>query len=80
MTGRTKRDALKRVLAQAHHHCDLALEDLLYLKEQFNPSHPELADGLQMGMELIRHSQEIIETFALVAWNMQKDVFDAYRE
>jgi len=79
MTGRTKRDTLKRNATQAYNHLDSALEDLLNLKNIFQAQHPDLAAGLDLSMQMILHSQELIEVFAQLAWGLKKENFEVYR-
>ena len=76
---KTKRDYLKRQLAQAYHHLDVSLERLLPLKTLFEPVHPEHAEGLQIALETILQAQQIIIAFAEITWGMNEESIRAYR-
>ncbi len=70
MTNRTKRDRMKRKVAQAHRKLENALLDIKCIYDLFENVHPELAEGLEMAGENIVCAQQIIETFAMSSWNM----------
>lgn len=46
--GQTKRDKLKRSLAQAHNDLDRAMANLLEVKATFDEHHPDLGSHLEM--------------------------------
>ncbi len=69
MTNRTKRDSLKRKLAQAYLNLDKALMDISALMEVFENDHKDLSEGLEASVHLILQSQKVIETFSMVCWN-----------
>lgn len=77
--ARTKHDAMKRKLGQVLNNTDNALLDLKEIYEIFEPIHPELAEGLKVSIELIIHSQDVIELFSLKCWNTSKDSLLKYR-
>lgn len=72
MSGRTKRDTMKRKVAQGHRKLEGALLDIKCIYDLFENVHPELAEGLEMALENILCAQLIIETFAMQSWNMDK--------
>jgi hypothetical protein len=64
----SKRDLLRRALAQAWGHLDEAMEDLLNLAEIFRPHHPDMAEALSKYAEVCLGLQEELKFFALAAW------------
>jgi hypothetical protein len=77
--GKTKRDNLKRTLAQACHSLDGSLVRIAELEEIFRPVHPDLADGLIAAAQLIADAETVLETFALVSWNVDRKTLETYR-
>ena len=77
---KTKRNLLKRKLAQSYHYADECLYRLKDLHLTFAPVHPELAEGLEVAAQLVIQAQTIMETFSLAAWNTKKESLMTYRE
>lgn len=77
--AKTKRDNLKRKLAQSYFHNNVTLERLAELYEVFNPVHPEYAEGLQACAELCIHIEHLILAFAKAAWEMSEESLKKYR-
>jgi len=65
---KTKRDILKRTVAQAVNHIEEAEIDILGLKETFDKPHPELAKLLDVIMQALEQVIAIITSFCLQAW------------
>jgi hypothetical protein len=77
---KTKRDNLKRLLAQAYHNADRSLLCIIELHNIFNPVHPDMAEGLEIATQLIIQAQQIMEQFSLSAWETDKESLLTYRE
>lgn len=77
--AQTKRDRLKRQLAQAHNDLDRAMANLLAVKAVFDEHHPELGAHLEMlaaGCLMIQ--QQIIEFWAH-SWGKPPQDIGAWR-
>jgi hypothetical protein len=66
---KTKRDFLKRSVAQAVNHIEEAQIDLLELKETFEPVHPEQAAMLEAILQSLEMSIAFISDFCMKTWN-----------
>lgn len=75
----SKRDWLRRRLAQAWNHAEEALEDVLGLEQMFRPHHPELADALETSAKLLVMFQELLGDFAEAAWGRRPENWDDWR-
>lgn len=76
MSNRTKRDRMKRKLAQAHRNQTNVMLDLKTLYDLFEGVHNDLAEGLELSAELVLQSQRVLETFANNAWGMDVDAIE----
>lgn len=65
---KTIRDHLKGSLATAILDLDRALAQIAEVEEEFEPVHPELAEGLTLSATLIIRSQELLKAFYAAAW------------
>lgn len=77
--GKTKRDKLRRELAQALHHIDIAVGDIGVVHQAFEGTHNDYADSLFLLAQSLTMVQEGIKTFWLWAWGKVPDNFDSYR-
>ncbi len=78
MTNRTKRDRMKRKLAQAHRNQTNVMLDIKTLYDLFDAVHPDLAEGLELSAELVLQSQQVLETFASKAWAMDVEAIERW--
>ena len=77
--GKTKRDKLRRELAQALHHIEIAEGDLSVVWQAFEGTHDDYAQLLLLcGQELSMVRAEI-RHFWLLAWGKVPDNCDVYR-
>jgi len=76
---KTKRDILKRKLAQSYNLLDTSLEYLRELEEIFRPVHPEYADFLVLIAQNIIVTQEFMMQFWEKAWGKRPRDIDAWR-
>jgi hypothetical protein len=67
---KTKRDYLKRRVAQAHRHMEECYKPLADLEVTFRDQHPDLADGLVHSARMVQLAQQLLEEFAAFAWEM----------
>lgn len=77
--GRAVRDRMKRKLVASHNNLERSYAGIIFLHDLFKDVHPELAEGLVIGAELINQAQLVLEVFAMKSWNLNKERFDAYR-
>lgn len=70
---KTKRDYLKRRVAQALRHLDQSYKPIADLEVTFREVHPDLADGLVISAQMIKDAQTMLEQFAYFAWDMPPD-------
>ena len=76
---KSKRDLLKRAVAQAANHIEEAQIDLLGVKEAFAPVHPDhaqLLDGVVGGLETML---QLIVSFCYHAWGTSPSSWQAWR-
>lgn len=78
MTGRSKRDELKRKMAQASLHAANAVLDLNYVHDQFKQWEKPEAEILEKVMILIAQSREVILQFADQAWGLDEEHLQNY--
>lgn len=76
---KTKRDFLKRSVAQAVNHIEEAQIDLLSLKEIFEPVHPEQAAMLDAILTVLETGIQFISDFCMATWNTLPPTWDAWR-
>jgi len=69
--AKSKRDILKREVAQAWYHHQRSMEVLLGLKAIFDPVHPELSVALDLAMEADLACQGLLEKFWTEAWGQE---------
>jgi hypothetical protein len=79
MSPKTKRDFLKRRLAQAYNHLDLAMQDCLEIGLTMQEHHPELHDAMERFAEMLLYIQEGFARFAIVVWGHAPQDWDAWR-
>lgn len=77
--AKPERDVVKRKIAQIWYHCEVSLEYIESVEHIFRPVHPDYADGLLAAAGLIIPAQQIIEKFAELAWNLDKERLSNYR-
>lgn len=77
--GRANRDRMKRQLVASHNNLERSYKGIMFLHNLFEKPHPELAAGLVISAKLIFQAQEVLEAFAMQAWNMTKKQFDTHR-
>jgi hypothetical protein len=76
---KTKRDFLKRSVAQAVNHIEEAQIDLLSLKEIFAPVHPEQAQMLEAILTILETGISFISDFCMKTWNTLPPTWNAWR-
>ena len=77
---RTRRDELKRTIAQAHGHITDAMDDFYGLHEQFEPHHPDLAEGLKNAILALSEMQKFVDTFCDIAWGIHPEDYANWRQ
>lgn len=70
---------MKRQLVASHNNLERSFAGMMFLHKLFVDVHPELAEGLEIAAQLVMQSQEILETFALKSWGMNKNQYKSYR-
>ncbi len=76
-----ERRKLYRKAAQAYGGLDGVMEDILELKAIFEPTHPEMANTLQIALEAALVSQSMVEAFCTQAWEKDgKSIMVYYSE
>jgi hypothetical protein len=76
---KTHRDLLRRTVAQAANHIEEAQIDLLSVKAEFEPVHPDMAaflDSIVAGMETMLG---LVATFCFQAWGTAPADWDVWR-
>jgi len=76
---KTKRDFLKRSIAQAVNHIEEAQIDLLSLKETFEPVHPEQAAMLEIILQSLEMTISFISDFCMKTWNTLPPTWQSWR-
>ena len=66
---KTHRDLLKRTIAQAANHIEEAQIDLLSVKEEFEPVHPDLATFLDTIVQGLETCLGMMVQFCYHSWN-----------
>lgn len=79
MAGRTKRDSMKRKMAQAVNNLDSVMLDVLYLKQLFEVQHPDLAEELENIAQIALMLQQGIESFSFRVWGTPPDKLGKFR-
>jgi len=77
---KTKRDYLKRTLAQGICHIDTAVDRLKELEDIFRPVHPELADFLALIQGNLLVSKEWALDFWARAWGKRPPDYTVWRK
>jgi len=77
--GKTKRDKLRRELAQAHHHIQVAIDDIGVVHQAFDGTHADFAASLVLLAQALSLVQVGIRKFWLWAWGKVPDNLDSYR-
>lgn len=77
--GQTKRDKLKRSLAQAHNDLDRAMANLLQVKAVFDEHHPDLGEHLEMIAKSCLMTQQAILQFWAHSWGKAPRDISAWR-
>lgn len=77
--GRTKRDQLKRELAQALHHLETASNDIGTVWQQFDGVHDDYAQLLVAIGQMIKVVQKHILEFWVLAWGKLPPDIESYR-
>lgn len=76
---KTKRDLLKRRLAQAHHDLHKAAENIIPLEQQFRGPHADLANILALALVGLDNLLQLIDVFADRAWGYHPDDYETWR-
>lgn len=76
---KTKRDYLKRRVAQAHKHLEEVYKPVADLEVTFRDPHPDLADGLVIIAQTVKNAQDLLEAFAWFAWEMPPESIHKFR-
>jgi len=76
---KTKRDYLKRKVAQAHYQLEKAYLPIAELEMTFRETHADLADGLVIAAQLTQDAQSMLERFAEFAWEMDIESIKKHR-
>lgn len=76
---KTKRDLLKRKVAQVYEHLEYCLVYLAELYTIFEPVHPEHAEMLMLLAQATTQIQENIKTFCIITWGKIPKHFDRWR-
>lgn len=77
--ARTKRDQLRRELAQALHHLAIAKEDVGTIWAAFDGTHEDYAASLLLIGQGIETLEDAIKKFWQWAWGSVPDNIDSYR-
>lgn len=77
--GSTKRDQMKRTLAQAHNNIERALGNLMDVEQQFSGVHDDYAEALQIMAQHLIQVQQWILGFWVKAWGKLPKDIDSYR-
>jgi len=77
---KTKRDRLKGSIATAYLDLDRSVNQIAEVGVEFDPVHPELAEGLELAVTLITQAQQVIELFYRGAWGDVPANWEATRE
>lgn len=67
-THRTKRDMLKRHIGHAWTNIERAQSHMLYVKEVFDPVHPDYGELLEAGVLMMEQALGVLKAFATHAW------------
>ena len=78
--GRTKRDILKRAMAQAVHHNHVSQERVYDLLEVFQAQHPEHAAYLASIITSLDIAERMMLDFWDRSWGPHPDNIDVYRQ
>jgi hypothetical protein len=76
---KTRRDRMKRKIAQAANLTIKAASYIAELHDEFNSSHPEHAKLLDLIGQNLMLSVNLIEDFWSYTWNERQSDWDAYR-
>ena len=76
---RTKRDAMKRTIAQVVNHLQAGAEDLIPLEELFASVHPAEASLLTLTLTSIDVTISLIKRFCETAWGYFPDNLEDWR-
>lgn len=76
---KTKRDYLKKALAQAYHDLERGLERIQQVYEPFSEQHPQHAEMLALIGQNVLMSQAFILDFWAKAWGKVPENLDHYR-
>ena len=76
---KSHRDLLKRTIAQAANHVEEAQIDLLQIKAEFEPVHPELATFLDSNVAALETCLGMIASFCFHAWGTAPQDWQAWR-
>lgn len=77
--GSTKRDKMKRSMAQAHHDFDRGLGHLQDVHAEFSGVHDDYADVLEIMAQHVIQVQEWILGFWAKAWGKPPGDINSYR-
>lgn len=76
---KTKRDELKRKIAQVYEHLSRGIIYLGELHVIFEPVHPEHAQMLMLLAQALTQVQSNIEVFCIITWGKVPKHFDRWR-
>lgn len=77
---KTKRDVLKRCIAQAHNNVMRAGSDLATLQEAFQEQHPDMAESLTIMLKTLAMVLTGIDAFCVQAWGHAPSDYDSWRD
>lgn len=77
---RYKRKKPRKVLAQAHEHLLKAVQNLMWLHQEYNETHPTYGQLLEFICTSIKVPLEGIDAFALNAWGKLPYDWNDWRE
>ena len=75
---RSKRDNLKRSIAQSTNHIAGAIVDVYTVRLTFGEHHPELTQVLEMVEQALEANRVMLVAFAQVAWEVNEDALMSY--
>lgn len=76
---KTHRDLLRRTVAQAANHIEEAQIDLLSVKAEFDPVHPDMATFLDSIVGAMETILGLVATFCFQAWGTAPADWDVWR-
>lgn len=66
---KSRKQQLHRKVAQAYHHCEETLKNVVWLHSEFDEAHPEYAVILDLIAQNVLMTEAWIKDFSMKAWN-----------